>query len=242
MSLKSELVQRLVDVPFGVRLLILWGNLKAASVRRRAIGRMSTVSRKIKVVGWDRLRIGSYTTICDDTWFVANHQQSSICIENHVCIATRNFFTCGSRIIVGDFTLTAPDCLFLGAHHDYSNPKIAQIAAPVTKNGIIDIGVNCSIGGGAIVLANSRIGHGSIVGAGAVVRGTFPAFSLLVGNPARIIKRFNPIDSVWVKTSEFQPELEFKLPDQESYRRTLERQFPTLRTFPGFASRSYGNT
>jgi tetrahydrodipicolinate N-succinyltransferase len=146
------------------------------------------------------------------------------------------------RITVGDFTLTSPGCFFLGAHHDYSDPTVAQTAAPVTRDGVIDIGVNCAIGGGAVILANSKIGHGSIIGAGSVVKGTIPPFSVVVGNPARVIKRFDPFRREWIKSAEFRPELEGKLPDEESHRTALEKQFPTLRTFPGFASRHYGNT
>jgi hypothetical protein len=75
-----------------------------------------------------------------------------------------------------------------------------------------------------------------------VVRGTIPPFSLVVGNPARVIKRFDPVRREWIRSAEFRPELEGVLPDEESYRTALEKQFPTLRTFPGFASCHYGNS
>lgn len=238
MSLKSTLAQKLIEMPLGFKLLALWRNSKAMTARRRAIGRMSVVSKKIKVVGWNRLNIGNYTVVCDDSWFILNHGHSIISIGSHVCVATRNFFTAGSRISIGDFTLTAPGCAFLGAHHDYSDPWLPQIAAPVTRDGVIEIGVNCAIGAGALILANSRVSHGSIVGAGSVVRGEFPPFSLVIGNPASVIKRYDPIRRKWVGTSEFSETMDKDLPDEASYRDMLERNFPTLRTYPGFASRS----
>jgi acetyltransferase-like isoleucine patch superfamily enzyme len=44
------------------------------------------------------------------------------------------------------------------------------------------------IGFNAIILKGVRIGRGSIVGAGAVVTRTMPAFSLIAGNPAKVIR------------------------------------------------------
>jgi acetyltransferase-like isoleucine patch superfamily enzyme len=44
------------------------------------------------------------------------------------------------------------------------------------------------LGAGVVVIDGSRIGHGSIVGSGAVVTGTIPPFSIAAGVPARVIK------------------------------------------------------
>lgn len=56
------------------------------------------------------------------------------------------------------------------------------------------IGNNCMIGMGAIVLNNAVIGDNCIVGAGAVVTGKMnaPAGSMILGNPARILKELSP--------------------------------------------------
>ena len=49
---------------------------------------------------------------------------------------------------------------------------------------------DCLIGMGAILLNQSRIARGSIVGAGALVTEgkSFPPFSLIVGSPARVVR------------------------------------------------------
>lgn len=56
------------------------------------------------------------------------------------------------------------------------------------------IGNNCMIGMGAIVLNNAVIGDNCIVGAGAVVTGKMnaPAGSMILGNPAKIVKELTP--------------------------------------------------
>jgi len=220
---------------------MLWRSIKAAPARRRAVGPQSFVSSTVKVVGWNWLKIGRFTVVCDDTWFNANHAHPSIFVGNHCYIGLRNFFTSGARIALGDFTLTAPNCCFLGAHHSYTDPWVPQAAAPVTSSGVIETGVNCAFGAGAIILADSKIGHGSMIGAGSVVRGIIPPFSVVVGNPGRVIKRLDFVRCEWIRASEFRPELEANLPDEESYRKVLETKFPRMRSFPGNTSRLYGS-
>ncbi|MCD7710451.1 MAG: hypothetical protein LUI04_03750 [Porphyromonadaceae bacterium] len=56
----------------------------------------------------------------------------------------------------------------------------------------MDIGDNCFIGAGAIILPGSRIGDNVIIGAGAVVKGEIPSNSVVIGNPCKILKKINP--------------------------------------------------
>lgn len=53
----------------------------------------------------------------------------------------------------------------------------------------IRIGKNCFIGCNAIILKGTVLGDGCVVGAGAVVSGKFEDNSVIVGNPARVIKK-----------------------------------------------------
>ena len=52
----------------------------------------------------------------------------------------------------------------------------------------IKIGNNCFIGVNSIILKGTELGDNCVVGAGAVVSGKFPSNSVIVGNPAKVIK------------------------------------------------------
>ena len=56
------------------------------------------------------------------------------------------------------------------------------------------IGHDVWIGHAAIVLPGRRIGHGAVIGAGAVVTTDIPAYAVAVGNPARVVRQRFPDD------------------------------------------------
>jgi acetyltransferase-like isoleucine patch superfamily enzyme len=58
------------------------------------------------------------------------------------------------------------------------------------------IGDFCVIGIGAIIMSGVTIGNEVVIGAGAVVTKDIPSNSIAVGNPARIIKTNNQMESI----------------------------------------------
>lgn len=83
---------------------------------------------------------------------------------------------------IGD-NCTLTNCVLLT--HDDSTKKFVN----KSKIGCIRIGDNCFIGWGSIILPNVKIGNNCIVGAGTVLAKSIPENSVVVGNPARIIKK-----------------------------------------------------
>jgi UDP-2-acetamido-3-amino-2,3-dideoxy-glucuronate N-acetyltransferase len=53
--------------------------------------------------------------------------------------------------------------------------------------GLIYVSYGASVGAGAVILPNVRIGNFALVGAGAIVTRDVPEHALVVGNPARQI-------------------------------------------------------
>ncbi|MFA3917509.1 CatB-related O-acetyltransferase [Ruegeria hyattellae] len=55
------------------------------------------------------------------------------------------------------------------------------------------IGHDVWIGYGALILPGAQISSGTIIGAGSVVRGDIPPYSVVTGNPAKVVRpRFEP--------------------------------------------------
>lgn len=156
----------------------------------------------VKLVGIQRISLGHNTAIGARSWLNVNDPKAAgpaLTIGANCFIGMNNFFTVGRTITIGDYCLTARDCSFIGATHIYDDPMLPYLSTGVSSANDIAIGANCFFGLGAQVIGNVQIGHGCVVGAGAVVRDNVPPFSLVVGNPAKVIKRYDFAQQTWVR-------------------------------------------
>jgi acetyltransferase-like isoleucine patch superfamily enzyme len=95
-----------------------------------------------------------------------------------------------SRITLGDRLVVSMNVHFLTHDYSYTTALISIGEKPKTDIGIlreINIGDNVFIGMNSILLPGTKIGNNVIIGAGSVVRGTVPDYSVVSGNPATVI-------------------------------------------------------
>lgn len=112
------------------------------------------------------------------------------------------------RLTIGRFCQIAHGVRFITASANHAMGGITTypfaVFSPATIGGFRDafhdlpdtvVGHDVWIGHGALVLPGARIGHGAIIGAGAVVGGDIAPYSVVAGNPARLLRhRFAPED------------------------------------------------
>ena len=72
--------------------------------------------------------------------------------------------------------------------HDCKIHNFAHISPNSTICGNVEIGEGTHCGAGSVVIPGLKIGKWSVIGAGAVVINDVPEYSVVVGNPGRIIK------------------------------------------------------
>ena len=88
-------------------------------------------------------------------------------------------------IIFEGGVLIAPNVKIISANHDVNDYSKHIDAEPIY------IKKNVLIGAGATILPGIKIGEGSIVGSNSVVTKNVPSFTVVAGNPAKIIKKVN---------------------------------------------------
>lgn len=95
----------------------------------------------------------------------------------------------GNGVSIGRDCAIAANCTFASANHEY------RAAAPIRGQGFmpsrggIVVEDDVWIGANVVLLDGAIVRTGSVIGAGAVVRGELPAYSVCAGVPARVIKQ-----------------------------------------------------
>lgn len=124
--------------------------------------------------------IGNHTGIYKATFFDLG-PSASVRIGNY-CSIVGTIFNTNNRVIIGDYLFTAWGVTITDS----------AFATPQHQNAIsssdIVIGDNVWVGTHAIILGGVTIGHDSVIGAASVVDIDVPPFSVVAGNPARVIK------------------------------------------------------
>lgn len=90
-------------------------------------------------------------------------------------------------ISIGARTLVGPNCSFYSASHPL-DPNIRNGTRGPEAGKPITIEEDCWLGGNFVVLPGVTIGKGSTVGAGSVVTKNVESYTVVAGNPARVIR------------------------------------------------------
>jgi acetyltransferase-like isoleucine patch superfamily enzyme len=124
-----------------------------------------------------------------------------IIIGDNVRIQQNLHLTCASKITIGRHTAIAANVSITDINHGYEDINIPPEEQPLQ---IIEvtIGEACKIYNNVVILPGTVLGKHNIVGANSVVRGVFPDYSVIVGAPAKIVKRYNVTTRLWEKTDE----------------------------------------
>ena len=114
-------------------------------------------------------------------------KNGDIILRDRVNIGFNSEVFSGSRVEIGNDTLVAAFCYFVGGDHAVDNAEAALTEQGSRSRGIT-VGANCWFGAGAIMLDGIKVGANAIVGAGAVVTKDVPDHAVSVGMPARQIR------------------------------------------------------
>jgi acetyltransferase-like isoleucine patch superfamily enzyme len=158
---------------------------KGTCVRRRT---------RMDVVPWNKFELGAYSTIED--FSAINNGVGSVIIGDKTKIGLSN--TIIGPVIIGNNIRLAQNITLSGLNHNYQDVCLPIHVQGVSTSPIV-IEDDTWIGANVVVLAGVKIGKHSIIAAGSVVTKDIPPFSVAVGNPARIIKKYNPQTKIWEK-------------------------------------------
>ncbi len=177
-----------------------WGAIGPNSRTGRSFGRFgqgSIICFPTNTIFNERyIHIGEGTMIGPHTTLSAGMVPGQACISDPVVsIGDRCLIGKGSGI-VGHFSIEVGDDVWTG-HHVYitdQNHGYTDVTVPISRQTMperpVVVGDGSWLGHGTVVLPGAHIGRHVTVGANSVVTGVIPDFSVAVGNPARVIRRW----------------------------------------------------
>ena len=133
----------------------------------------------------------------NNTFPINRFPKKNVCVGNYSYGGLRviSFGNPNEYLSIGNYCSIASDVVFLlGGEHDYKRlstfPVWEQVLGKepfeyTPTNGPIIIEDDVWIGYGAIVLSGTHVERGSVIGAGSVVRGRVPAYSVYIGNEVK---------------------------------------------------------
>ncbi len=160
---------------------------KDSKIRRRS---------RIDVFPWNRFEIGKLTTIED--FCTVNNGSGDVILGDRVRIGI-------GAVVIGPITMGSGSGLgqnvfVSGFNHGFSDASKNSSVQPLNIKAVV-IEEDAHIGANSVVLAGIRVVKRSQVGAGSVVTKDIPPFSVAVGNPAKVIKQYNPETEKWERVN-----------------------------------------
>lgn len=150
---------------------------------------------RMDVVPFNHFSIGNNSMIED--FSTVNNGVGAVEIGENSLVGIGNVII--GPVKIGNNVILAQNIVASGLNHNYNN-----VTQPIHKQGVsiapIVIEDDCWIGSNAVITAGVTIGKHAVVAAGTVVTKNIPPYSVAVGNPSRIIKKYDDTRKEWIKT------------------------------------------
>lgn len=140
-----------------------------------SIGNEVRICSSVKILGTGNLTIGSNTWIGPEVVIISS-----------------------SSVIIGECVDIAPKVYIGTGTHEF-NTDLSERVAGKGLNKNVEIKNGCWIGVNSTILPGVTIGEKVMIAAGAVVNKSIDSHSLVVGNPGRVIKKYDFVSKNWIK-------------------------------------------
>jgi acetyltransferase-like isoleucine patch superfamily enzyme len=146
---------------------------------------INCLSQKGIVFG-DKVTVGSYAII-RPTNLYGGEPGVGLKIGNNSSIGPYAYIGCSGYIEIGDNVMMSPRVSIYAENHIFDRLGIPIIEQGV-KRSFVKIEDDCWIAANSVILAGVTIGKGAVIAAGSIVTKDVSPYTVVGGNPARVIK------------------------------------------------------
>jgi len=161
-------------------------------IHKRGSGAIIRYRTRIDALPFNKFNLGSKSII--ESFSTINNGVGDVFIGDNTLIGMSNVII--GPITIGNNVIFAQNIVASGLNHEYSD-----VTQPIYKQKIlvaeITIEDDCWIAANSVITAGVTIGKHSVVAGGSVVTKNVPPYSVVAGNPAKIIKQYNFQSEKW---------------------------------------------
>ena len=139
-----------------------------------------------------RLSLGRHSLI--ETLCIVCTWHGDVIIEDGASIGIGSIVM--GPVHIGKGSACSQYCFISGQSHIYEDVSKNFMKQGIKKERVV-VGKNVWIGANSVILPGVTIGDNSVIGAGSIVIEDIPSYSVAVGNPAKIIKKYDLETNQW---------------------------------------------
>lgn len=161
----------------------------------KRVGNLTYIGKPLFIEGCKKISIGNRTRIFPNVRIeaIGNGQ---VVIGDNCAIEQNVHITAGTLLKIENDVTIAADTFVTSLDHDYKDINKSVMEQEYLFHETV-IGQGSFLGYGVAIQAGTHLGKHCIVGMHSVVKGNFPDYSVIVGCPARIVKKYNVQSGQW---------------------------------------------
>ncbi|MGB3491695.1 MAG: acyltransferase [Elainellaceae cyanobacterium] len=174
----------------------------------KSVGSGNAIDYPIKVDGARYITLGNHVSISWNTRLYCVNKYGNqtfmpeLILDDRVYVGQGCHIVACRKIHIESDVMLGSSCYVSDNLHDYTDVDVSINRGLLKVPGEVVIGAGSWLGNHTCVFGNIRIGKHCVVGANSVVNRNIPDYSVAVGAPAKIIKRYDFETQAWRKTDE----------------------------------------
>jgi acetyltransferase-like isoleucine patch superfamily enzyme len=168
-------------------------------------GAGTRIAPPFRYLNLGQISLGERVMVHRDCWFhvLGGHgddKHPKLIIQSHAAIGMGATISAVREVVIEEHVLLARNVYISDNGHAFWD-----VGDPIMSQGIdrvepVRIGKNSWLCQNVCILPGVTIGQHCVIGANSVVNSSIPPFSVAVGSPARVVKRYNPDKGQWERT------------------------------------------
>lgn len=180
-----------------------WLREKAVAKRVGKLGKGSRIFYPFTISHEELIEIGEHTTILENARMQVyperTEEKGHIKIGNNCFLGYRFCILAGADVTIGNDVTVASNVCIVSENHGIDPESDICYGKQPLQTAPVKIGNGCWIGESVMIMPGVQVGEKSVIGGGAVVTKSIPAYSIAAGNPAKVIKKYDFECHKWIR-------------------------------------------